>query len=42
MVGVAVEVVVVGMAVEGEDEGMAGEEVIVEMMVVVAVELTSC
>ena len=42
MLGEAVEVVVVGIAVEGEDEGMAAEEGMVEMMEVVTVELTSC
>ena len=38
----AAEVVVVRMAVEGEDEGIAAEEVMVEMMDVVTVEVTSC
>ena len=37
-----VEVVAVGMAVEGEDEGMAAAEVMVEMMEVVTVGVTSC
>ena len=31
-----------GMAVEEEDEGMAAEEVMVEMMEVVTVELSPC
>ena len=36
------EVFVVGMAVEGEDERMGSEEVMVEMMEVVTVKLSPC
>ena len=42
ILGIVVEVVVVGMAEEGKDERMAAEEVMVEMMDVVSVELSSC
>ena len=38
----AVELAVVGMAVEGKDEGIAAEEVMAEMVEVVTVEVTSC
>ena len=40
--GMAVELVVVRMTVEGEDEKMAAEEVMVEMIEVVTVELSPC
>ena len=40
--GMAVEVVVVEMAVEGEDDRMAAENVMVEMIEVVTVELSPC
>ena len=42
MVGMAVEVVVVGVMVEGKDEGMVAEEVMVEVMEGVTVELSPC
>ena len=42
ILGIAMEVVLVGNAVEGEDEGMAAEEVMVEMMEVVSMELFTC
>ena len=40
MVGMVFEVVVVGVVVEGENEGMAAEEVMVEVMEGVTVELS--
>ena len=40
--GMAVEVVVVGIAVDREDEEMATEVVLVEMVEVVTAEITSC
>ena len=42
MVGIAVEVVVEEMAMEGEDEGVAAEDMMVEVIEGVTVELSLC
>ena len=42
LLGMAVEIVVAVIAVEGEDEGLAAEEVMVERVEVLAAEITTC